>query len=97
VILYKKIRVIAKLDTTALFAAYKQADASLRASQAALNYTYDTLQGKENTESFSEISTRTAAETTKDKAYWAFVAASKALEGAYIKAPFDGILTQSTG
>ena len=90
----QKDDIIAKLDTTALYAGYMQADATLRAAQAALDYTHDTLQGKEKTESFSEISTRTTAETTKDKAYWAYVASSKALEGAYVKAPFDGILTQ---
>jgi RND family efflux transporter MFP subunit len=90
----QKGNIIAKLDTTNLYLAYLQTDATLRAAQAALNYTYDTLQGKEHTESFSEISTRTTAETTKDRAYWAYAAAQKALEGAYIKAPFDGVVTQ---
>jgi len=90
----KKGDIIARLDTTNLYFTYQQADASLRAAQAVLNYTYDNLQGKENTESYSEISTRTTAETTKDKAYWAYAAAKKALNGAYITAPFDGVVTQ---
>ena len=87
--------IIAKLDTTLLYNAYQSADATLRATQAVLNSTYDTLQGKEKTETYAEISTRTTAEAAKDRAYWAYVSAVKSLEGAYIRAPFDGILTQA--
>lgn len=87
--------IIAKLDTTNLYNNYLIADAGLRAAQATLNRVYDDVQGHENDESFSQIETRTAAETNKDKAYWAFVSAKKNLEGAYITAPFDGILTQA--
>lgn len=89
----KKGDIIAKLDTTLLYSAYQQADAALRAARASLDSTYDTLQGHENDETFAQISTRTTAETNKDAYYWAFVSASKNLEGAYIRAPFDGILT----
>jgi RND family efflux transporter MFP subunit len=92
--LVKKGDIIAKLDTTTLYNNYKIAEATLRAAEASLDSTYDTLQGKEETETFAEISTRTTAETTKDKAYWAFVTAAKNLEGAYIKAPFDGVVTE---
>lgn len=89
----KKGDVIAKLDTTLLYSAYQQADAALRAAQASLDSTYDSLQGHDDDETYAQISTRTTAETTKDSYYWAYVSATKNLEGAYIKAPFDGILT----
>jgi RND family efflux transporter MFP subunit len=90
----KKGDIIAKLDTTILYDSYLTAEATLRAAQASLDSVYDQVQGHENDETFAQRSTRTTAETTKDKAYWAFVTASKNLNGAYIKAPFDGILTQ---
>lgn len=90
----KKGDIIAKLDTTLLYDSYLTAEATLRASQASLDYVYDQVQGHENDESYSQRDTRTTAETTKDKAYWAFVTAQKNLNGAYIKSPYDGILTQ---
>jgi HlyD family secretion protein len=90
----KKGDVIAKLDTTTLYSNYQIAEATLRAAQANLDSVYDTLQGRENDESYAQISTRTTAETTKDKAYWTFASASKSLEGAFIVAPFDGVVTQ---
>jgi RND family efflux transporter MFP subunit len=86
--------IIAKLDTTSLYSSYLQSQANLRRYEASLDKTYDDLQGHETDESFEQIETRTLAETNKDKAYWALVAASKNLAGAYIKAPFDGIVTQ---
>ncbi len=90
----KKGDIIAKLDTVSLYSTYQQTSANLRAAEASLNYTLDTLKGKERTENYSEIASRTAAETAKDKAYWAYTAAAQSLSGAYIKAPFDGVLTK---
>lgn len=88
----KKGDLIAKLDTTNLYSTYLSAEADLRAKEAALNSVYDDLQGNESTETFAEISTRTATETNKDKAYRAFVIASRNLSGATLRAPFDGII-----
>jgi RND family efflux transporter MFP subunit len=91
----KKGEIIAKLDTTLLYYNYQTAQASLRSAQASLDNVYDQLQGHEEDESFAQRATRSAAESAKDAAYWSFASASKSLEGAYIKAPFDGILTQT--
>lgn len=88
----KKGDLIAKLDTTNLYSTYLSADATLRASLAALDSTYDSLANKESTETFAEISTRTASETTKDKAYQAYIVAQRNLSGATLRAPFDGII-----
>ncbi|MFV1917412.1 MAG: efflux RND transporter periplasmic adaptor subunit, partial [Patescibacteria group bacterium] len=88
----KKGDLIAKLDTTSLYSTYLSAEADLRAKEAALNSVYDDLQGNESTETFAEISTRTTTETNKDKAYRAFVVASRNLSGATLRAPFDGII-----
>jgi RND family efflux transporter MFP subunit len=90
----KKGDIIAKLDTTLLYNNYLIAQANLRAAEATLDRVYDDLQGHETDESFTQIETRTAAETAKDKTYWSFASASKSLEGAYIRAPFDGVVTQ---
>lgn len=90
----KKGQIIASLDTTAFYSNLQEANAALRASQANLNNVYDTLQGHSANENYSQIAARTAAETAKDSAYWNYVAAKNAYEGAIIKAPFDGIVTQ---
>ena len=91
----KKGDIIAKLDTTLLYYNYQTTKASLRSAQASLNNVYDQLQGHDEDETFAQRATRTTAESTKDAAYWAYAAAGKNLEGAFIKAPFDGILTQA--
>jgi membrane fusion protein, multidrug efflux system len=91
----KKGDIIAKLDTTLLYYNYKIAEAGLRSAQASLDNVYDQLQGHDDDETFAQRATRTAAETAKDSAYWAYAAASKNLEGAIIKTPFDGILIQA--
>lgn len=88
----KKGDLVAKLDTTNLYSTYLSAEADLRAKQAALDSTYDDLQGKKTTETFTEISTRTTAETNKDKSYRAFVIAQRNLAGATLRASFDGII-----
>jgi HlyD family secretion protein len=92
----KKGQVLARLDTTNLYQSLQTADANLRAAAAALDVVYDDLQGKEDSETFAEKSTRTAAETAKDAAVFAHIQAQKNLVNATLKAPFDGIVTKIT-
>jgi RND family efflux transporter MFP subunit len=89
----EKGNIIAKLDTTELYNNYLIAEATLRGAQATLDRVYDDIKDHEGDETFTQRETRTLAETAKDKAYFAYATAAKNLEGAYIRTPFDGILT----
>lgn len=94
--LVRKGQVIARLDTTNLYASYEMANSDLRLAKATLDRVYDQIQGHEKDESFSQIETRTAAEVTKDKAYRALTIAGKNLSNASLTAPFDGVITSVT-
>jgi len=91
--LVKKGQVIARLDTTNLYASYEMANSDLRLAQATLDRVYDQIQGHDKDESFSQRETRTVAEVTKDKAYRALTMAQKNLSNAGLRAPFDGVIT----
>lgn len=81
------------IDTTAYVSALNRAEADLRAAEANVAAVYDSLQGKENTETFAEINTRTAAEAAKDKTYDLLLVAQSNLRDATLVAPFGGIVT----
>jgi len=89
----QKGQLLGKLDTTSLNANYQTALATLRAAEAAVDKVHDDLKDHDTDETFTQRDTRTAAEATKDKAYEAVVAAERALKGASIYAPFEGIVT----
>lgn len=89
----KKGQALARLDTTSLSMDLQIADADLRAKAASLDKAYDDLQGKEDSETFEEIETRTAAEANKDKAVYSHIKTQKSLANATLLAPFDGIVT----
>ncbi len=97
----EKGQALIKLDTTVLNSAFQVAQANLRAAEANLAQVHDEVKGNDSDESFEEKNTRTAAETAKDKAYEAFVAAQKDLRNATLVAPFDGVVavlnTESSG
>lgn len=93
----KKGDVIAQLDTTSLYQSYLQAESNLRAAEAEVNRVYDTLQGKEKTETYADIDARTTAEVTRDNAYRSLVVARKNLNNATLRAPFDGIVNFNSG
>ncbi len=92
----KKGEVLAKLDTTVLYQTYLSAEADLRRFDASRDKIYDDLQGHEKDESYEQIELRTIAETNRDKAYRAYIAAQKNLDNAILKAPFDGIIASIT-
>lgn len=91
--LVKKGQVLARLDTTNLYASSEMAISDLRLAQATLDRVYDQLKGHEKDESFSQIETRTMAEVSKDKAYRALTIAQKNLAKASLTAPFDGVIS----
>lgn len=92
----EKGEVLARLNTTILYQAYLQAEADLRRYQASLDATYDEVKGNDTDESFEQKEIRTIAETNKDKAYRAYVAASQNLANVTLKAPFAGVITSLT-
>ncbi len=92
----KKGDVLARLNTTVLYQTYLSAEADLRRYDTSRDKTYDDVQGHAKDESYTQKETRTIAETNRDKAYRAYVAAQQNLSNATLKAPFDGIITSIT-
>lgn len=83
---------IAQIDTVALNAAYQNAQNTYRATQAAVDLEHDNDKNYGAGETFSQKSTRTAAEVANDNAYNNVLAAQDALKNAIIFAPFSGIM-----
>lgn len=81
------------LDSQALISSYNRAQSDLRAADANVAAVYDSLQGKDKTETFAETNTRTAAEAAKDKAYELYLTAKQNLQDSTLIAPFGGIVT----
>jgi RND family efflux transporter MFP subunit len=92
----KKGQALARLDAVKLAKDLEIADANLRAAAATLDRVYDDLKDKEDSETYEEIETRTAAETAKDAAVFAHIKAQKDLANVVLKAPFDGIVSSIT-
>jgi len=92
----RKGQSLMSLDSTNLNEDLKIADANLRRDAASLDKVYDDLKDKEDSETFEEKATRTAAETAKDSAVFSHVKAQKNLANATLFAPFDGIITSVT-
>lgn len=89
----KKGQALASLDKVPLNAAYQQALNNIRLYEANLEATYDSLQGKESSETFAQKATRTSSEVAKDNAYDALKIAEYNLKNATLIAPFSGFVT----
>ncbi|BCX14707.1 MAG: hypothetical protein KatS3mg088_390 [Patescibacteria group bacterium] len=89
----RKGQALASLDKTTLNAAYQQALNNVRMYEANVEATYDSLQGKDKSETFAQKATRTASEVAKDNAYDALKAAEYNLKNSTLIAPFSGIVT----
>ncbi len=92
----QKGQAIAKLDTIELNAAYQKALSDLRSADATVNKIHDNLKGKDGSESYTEVETRTAAEVAKDKAYENVQIARKELANSTIYSPIYGIVSEVT-
>lgn len=88
----KKGQSLTRVDSTNLSQDKKIADADLRRYASSLDTVYDDLKDV-GTESFSEIESRTLAETNKDKAVFVNIKAQQNLVNATLKAPFDGVVS----
>ena len=87
---------LAGLDLGDLQAAERAAHYNYLAADANAKYVEDNVKNKDSSESFLEKSTRVTAQTTRDKAYDAWLVAQKAVRDAILKSPIAGIVTSST-
>jgi RND family efflux transporter MFP subunit len=83
---------IAALDTIPLNAAYQQAQNTYKNYQAIADQVLDSVKGHAGDENFTQRAVRTTAETNRDSAYNAVLAARANLSNAVIFAPFSGII-----
>lgn len=83
---------IAGIDTVALNATYQNAVNTYRATQAAVALEHDNDKNYGAGETYSQASTRTAAEVANDNAYNNMLAAQENLKNANIYAPFSGVM-----
>lgn len=91
----RKWQGIASLDTVVLNAAYQQALNTYRSLEAAAQKAEDEVKNHASDETFSQKSSRMAAQVARDNAYDTIVAAEQNLKFATIVAPFNGIITEA--
>ncbi len=89
----KKGKLISQIDATVLNSSYQSAMSTLRMYEATAQNILDQVKNHSKDESFAQKDLRTTAESNKDKAYEAVVAAKRNLDGANLYAPFNGIIT----
>ncbi|OHE11497.1 MAG: hypothetical protein A3J96_03555 [Sulfurimonas sp. RIFOXYC2_FULL_36_7] len=91
--LVKRYQAIAKLDTVLLNASYQQSINSYTSYNAAAQKAEDDVKGHSADETYTQKSTRVAAQVLRDNAYDAMKAAEQSLKFATITAPFEGVMT----
>ncbi len=88
-----KGKLLSKLDTTILNSSYQIALSNLRLYEATAQNVLDQVKNNDNDETFAQKDQRTTAEANKDKAHEAVIQAKRNLDGAFLYAPFSGIVT----
>lgn len=88
----EKGQFIAQVDSVPLNTAYQNAVNTYRATQAAVDLEHDNDKNYGSGETYSQRSTRTAAEVANDNAYNNMISALDNLKNANIFAPFAGIM-----
>ncbi len=89
----KKGQYLAKLDSANLQSQYEQAVADLRKAQATADNVLDQVKDNDDDETHVMKDLRTTAEATRDRAYRALEIAEENLRNGYLKAPFEGLIT----
>ncbi len=89
----KKGQVLSYLDMGDLDAASNKAYYTYIAAEASAKKVEDDMKNKGASETFAEKNTRIAAQTTRDIAYDAWLAAQRAVKNARLVAPFAGVVT----
>jgi len=88
----KKYQGIAKLDTIMLNASYQQSINTYTSLNAAAQKAEDDVKNHSSDETYTQKSTRVAAQVARDNAYDSMKAAEQTLKFATITAPFVGIM-----
>ncbi len=88
--------ILASLDLGDLQTAWTRAYYNYLAADANAKQIEDAVKGHDTDESFAQKNQRVAAQTARDEAYDAMLAAQRAINNAQLKAPFDGIVTNIT-
>lgn len=88
-------QVIAGLDTQQLSIDLQQAQNTLREKQAAAEKAEDEVKDHAKDETFSQKSTRTAAQAARDNAFDSVKEAQRAFRDAIITSPISGTVTQA--
>jgi RND family efflux transporter MFP subunit len=88
-----KGQALTSLDKTVLNTVYQQALNTYKDKQAAAEKAEDDVKNHSSDETFTQKSTRTAAQVARDSAYDSVLAAAYNLKNATLLAPFAGIVT----
>jgi membrane fusion protein (multidrug efflux system) len=86
--------ILASLDLGDLQTARTKANYAYLAADANAKQIEDQVKGHDSDETFAQKTQRVTAQTARDTAYDAMLAAQRAIDNAQLKAPFDGIVTQ---
>jgi RND family efflux transporter MFP subunit len=86
-------QILAALDLGDLETAWNRAHYTYEAADAYAKQIEDAVKGHDSDETFAQKTQRVAAQTTRDAAYDAMLAAQRAIDNAQLKAPFNGIVT----
>jgi RND family efflux transporter MFP subunit len=92
----KNGHILAALDPGDLQTAWNRAYYTYIAADANAKQVEDAVKGHDSDESFAQKTARTAAQTARDEAYDAMLAARRAINNSRLVAPFDGIVTNVT-
>lgn len=90
----KKGRLMASLDTGSLQTAVITANNAWLSADATAKRAEDDVKDHASDETYEQKETRVNAQTARDAAYFKWQQAVRDLMNAYLRAPFDGIVTQ---
>lgn len=89
-------QILAALDLGDLQTGWNRAHYTYEAADAYAKQIEDLVKGHDSDESFVQKTERVAAQTARDEAYDAMLAAQRAIDNARLLVPFDGILTHES-
>jgi RND family efflux transporter MFP subunit len=92
----KNGHILAELDPGDLQTMWNKAYYTYVAADANAKQIEDLVKGHDSDESFAQKTERVAAQTARDEAYDAMLAAQRAINNSQLKAPFNGIVTNVT-
>lgn len=92
--LVKKSQLMASLDTSSLQTAVISANNTWLSADSTAKRAEDDVKDHASDETFKQKETRITAQTARDAAYFKWQQAVRDLKNAYLRAPFNGVVTQ---